>query len=167
MSSLDKTLLFEQLDNFQLQRHDFLNYFQVIKGYIQLGMPEKALEYLDETMSGLTQQQLIYKVNQKTVIAILLGLFFRLRLKGVEMAIYFPEEMKKEKFWQERWQEEYAEPFYGYTKECSDSLPEEIDPEDLLAEVHLLSTFQGFSCEFRLLQHGEIYFQGVFDSDKC
>jgi len=164
MFTIDKVLLFEQLDNYQLQRHDFLNYFQVIKGYLQLGMPEKALEYLDETVAGLFQQQQIYKIGQKTLISILLGLFFRLRIKGIEMVLIFPTEMKEEEFWSERWQEEYAEQFYGYTKDCSSSIPQEMDPENLSAEVELLTVAQGFGCEFRLLNRGNLSFQSNFST---
>jgi hypothetical protein len=164
--SLEKTLLFEQLDNFQLQRHDFLNYFQVIKGYIQLNMPDKALEYLDETTAGLAQQQLIHKISQKTLIAILLSLFFRLRLKGVEMKIKIPQEMREQKYWQERWREEYAEQFYGYTKDCANSLPEDIDPTGLLAEVELLADLQGFGCGFRLYHQDELIFSSKFQSGR-
>ncbi|NLM22392.1 MAG: histidine kinase [Peptococcaceae bacterium] len=156
MLSFEKTLLFKQIDNFQLQRHDFLNYFQVIKGYIQLNMPEKALEYLDQTIAELVPQQLIYKINQKIMIAILLGLFFDLRLKGIEMAIEIPQEMREEEYWQTGWKEEYAERFYGYTKECLALIPEEIDPGALLVEIRLLTAPQGFGCEFRLLKEGKI-----------
>jgi hypothetical protein len=156
MFTFEKTLLYKQIDNFQLQRHDFLNYFQVIKGYIQLNMPEKALDYLDQTIAELVPQQLIYKVNQKVMIAILLGLFFDLRLKGVEMAIEIPQEMREEEYWQTRWQEEYAEQFYGYTKECLDSIPEDIDPGALLVEFQLLTAPQGFGCEFRLFKESEL-----------
>ena len=150
MDNLDKKLLYEQIDYFQLQRHDFLNYFQVIKGYIQLNMPEKALDYLDQTITELVPQQLIYKISQKTLIAILLGLFFRLRMKGVNMSIDIPQEMREDEYWQNNWQEEYAEQFYGYTKECLNSLPEEIDHSELLAEVELTALPHGFGCEFRV-----------------
>ncbi len=111
MSSFDKTLLHEQLECYQIQRHDFLNNFQVIRGYLQLNMPEKALEYIDEAIVELLPQQEIYKVGQKTLLAILLGWFFGLRLKGVEMIFRFSPEMKSESFWEKRWKEEYAQDF--------------------------------------------------------
>lgn len=162
MSDFDKQLLFDQLDNYQIQRHDFLNNFQVIRGYLQLNMPDKALEYIDEELVSLLPQQQIYKISQRSILAILLGLFFRLRLKGVEMVITFPPEMKKEEFWQEIWQEEYAQQFYGYTKECSEHIPEGIDPEDLLVEIKLDFAPNGFACEFRLLNQGELYLHKNF-----
>lgn len=165
MSGLEKTLLYEQLENFQIQRHDFLNNFQVIRGYLQLNMPEKALEYIDEAIVGLWPQQEIFKIGQKSMLAILLGWFFRLRLQGVEMAILIPPEMKEEEYWLERWREEYARQFYGYTKECSSIIPQEDAPEDLLAEIGLNSAPGGFACEFKLLKQGDIYIQNDFSTE--
>lgn len=157
MSSFEKTLLYEQLENYQLQRHDFLNNFQVIRGYLQLNMPDKALAYIDETIAGLAPQQEIYKVGNKDLLAILLGWFFGLRLKGVEMAVIFPPQMKQDAFWQERWQEEYALQFYGYTKECVELIPEDENPEDLKAEIFLTAVSDGFNCVFRILKQGETF----------
>ncbi len=157
MTDFAKTLLNEQLDHYQIQRHDFLNNFQVIRGYLQLNMPEKALRYIDEAIAALLPQQEIYKVGNKDMLAILLGWFFGLRLKGVEMTIDFPPEIKQEAFWQEFWNEEYALQFYGYTKECVNLIPLEENPEDLLAEIHLLSAPRGLRCEFKLLNRGKVY----------
>lgn len=164
MSNFERDLLYEQLGNFQIQRHDFLNSFQVIRGYLQLNMPEKALEYIDEALVGLLPQQEIYKIGQKSLLSILLGLFFGLRLKGVEMTINFPPELKSEGYWQERWQKEYAQQFYGYTKECLRTIPHEKDPDDLLAEIVLNPAQKGFTCKFVLLDNGEQYLQREFST---
>jgi hypothetical protein len=166
MSDFDKQLLNDQLDNYQIQRHDFLNNFQVIRGYLQLNMPEKALEYIDEELVGILPQQEIYMIGQKSLLAMLLGLFFKLRLKGVEMVMSFPPEMKKEEFWQDNWQEEYAQRFYGYTIECLSKIPLVKDPEDLLVELGLHYALGGFACEFRLLNQGELYLQNDFSTRK-
>ena len=32
----------------RLQRHDFINHFQVIHGFLQLGKTQKALEYIED-----------------------------------------------------------------------------------------------------------------------
>lgn len=32
----------------RLQRHDFINHIQVIHGFLQLGKPQRALEYIEE-----------------------------------------------------------------------------------------------------------------------
>jgi hypothetical protein len=162
MFNLDKILLAEQLANFQIQRHDFLNSFQVIRGYLQMNMPERALEYLDEIIVELLPQQEIYKLGQKTLLAILLSWYFSLRLRGVEMAVDFPPEMKAEEFWQGRWQEEYAGEFYGYTKECAASIPANEDPEDLLARISLEAFPDGFQCKFRVIKIEEILLEKSF-----
>ncbi|NLB17385.1 MAG: hypothetical protein GX825_01295 [Syntrophomonadaceae bacterium] len=37
------------------QRHDFANYLQVIKGYLEIDMPQRALEYLNSTSLELQE----------------------------------------------------------------------------------------------------------------
>jgi hypothetical protein len=164
MSSLDRKLLNEQLDNYQIQRHDFLNNFQVIRGYLQLNMPDKAVEYIDETLLELLPQQEVYKIGQKTMQAILLSMFFGLRLLGVKMVLSFSPEMKEGEFWLERWREEYAQQFYGYTKECLSLVAEEGHSDEMLAEIHLNSLSDGFACEFKLYNQGEIYLRNNFNA---
>lgn len=164
MSSIEKTLLTQQLENYQLQRHDFLNNFQVIRGYLQLSMPNKAIEYIDETLLELVPQQEIFKVGQKSMLAILLGWFFELRLHGIKMGIKFSPELKEEEFWLGIWKEEYAQQFYGYTKECSSIIPQEEDPENLLAEIGLQPVPDGFVCNFKLLKQGNLYIQKDFST---
>lgn len=155
MSSLNQKLLFEQLENFQVQRHDFLNNFQVIRGYLQLNMPEKAMGYIDEVLDSLHCQQEVYKVGQKTLRAILLSWYFDLRMKGVSMEIAFPSEMKLDEFWEKHWQEEYALQLYGYTKECSSLIPLDQDPDKLLAEIEFHRHGEGFQCMFILYNEEE------------
>ncbi len=162
MSSLDKKLLFEQLENYQIQRHDFLNNFQVIRGYLQLKMPEKALGYIDEALDGLHAQQEIYKISQKTMRAILLSWYFELRLKGVPMEITFPPEMQQDEFWENQWQEEYAEQLYGYTKECSALIPLDQDPDKLLAEIEFHRHGESFQCLFVLYNEEQRYADKIY-----
>lgn len=150
MSDLEKKLLEEQLDWFQVQRHDFLNNFQVIRGYLQLGMAEKAIEYMDEIDKEIEPQQKIYRIAHKTLRALLLGWFFEFRLKGIGIKITIPEEMTNTAFGAEHWQEEYGERFYGYTKACLEEVPFEADPEELTAEIVLQTSSGGFACEFSL-----------------
>lgn len=164
MNNINEKLLFDQLENYQIQRHDFLNYFQVIKGYLQLNMPEKALKYMDEVLEELTPQQEIYKVGQKTLMGILLGWFFKLRMKGIKMVITFPPEIKKEEFWVDHWQEEYGSRFYGYTKECSNIIQLD-DLEEWLAKIEIGPASEGFSCDFKLLKKGNLNQHQVFSTD--
>ena len=162
MSGLDRELLFRQLENYQIQRHDFLNIFQVIRGYLQLGMPQKAMEYIDEAIDGLHSQQELYKINQKNLQAILLSWYFDLRLKGIKMEITFPQEMIMSQFWERNWQEEYAEQFYGYTKECSAEIRLDEDPENMLADIELHTVEGGFQCIFALYDKDEELIHKVF-----
>lgn len=43
------------------QRHDYANHMQVIKGYLELGMPERALEYVDSVVRELAQESNLYR----------------------------------------------------------------------------------------------------------
>lgn len=165
MSGFDKELMIRQLDNYQIQRHDFLNYFQVIRGYLQLNMPEKALVYLDEAIIGLRPQQEIQKIGQKTLLVILLSWYLDLKLCALETEIAFPPEMNEEEYWLCRWREEYAVEFYRYTKDCLNSIPKEKDPEDIMIKIELLSASNGFSCEFRLFKQEVLTFCHVFKTE--
>ncbi|NLO97385.1 MAG: hypothetical protein GX091_04875, partial [Peptococcaceae bacterium] len=57
---------------------------------------------------------------------------------------------------------EYAEQIYGYTKECLNSLPEEIDHSELLAEVELTALPHGFGCEFRVWQEDKLLCKKIY-----
>ena len=37
----------------KLQRHDFLNHIQVIQGFLQLGKPDKALNYIEKIIEDI------------------------------------------------------------------------------------------------------------------
>ena len=162
MPRLDRELLHRQLENYQIQRHDFLNNFQVIRGYLQLEMPQKAMEYIDEVIDGLHYQQQIYKISHKSMQAILICLFFDIRLKGVLMELSFSPEMQEDGFWEKHWQEEYAQQFYGYTKECSSLIPIDEDPDNLLVKIELHTYGESFQCGFVLYNEEEICVHKVF-----
>jgi len=117
-SSLEQTLLAEQLDHYRLQRHDFLNHWQVIMGYLQLGKVDRALLYMQEGVCGLEAEQNIGQIPQEIVGAILLGFVIELRKEGLWVEVQLDSALKKNDFWQDFWQEEYGEVLYGYTKEC-------------------------------------------------
>ena len=42
------------------QRHDYANHLQVIKGYLELGMPERALEYVDSVAGELARESHLF-----------------------------------------------------------------------------------------------------------
>lgn len=115
---LERLLLKDQLDYYRLQRHDFLNHWQVIMGYLQLGKADKALSYMREGMSGLEAEQEIGQIPQETVAAILLSFVISLRKEGIKVEVKLKASMKETNFWEEFWQEEYGQALYGYTREC-------------------------------------------------
>jgi len=118
MSEVEHVLLSELLQWYSLQRHDYLNHWQVIMGNLQLRQPEKALAYMRETVAVQEQEQKIAHIQEPALAAILLGLMIGFRQEGIPATLNFPEEMKREDFWREHWREEYLEGLYGYTKEC-------------------------------------------------
>ncbi len=42
------------------RRHDYANHLQVIKGYMELEMPERAMEYLDSAARELAQESRLF-----------------------------------------------------------------------------------------------------------
>jgi hypothetical protein len=70
--------------------------------------------------------------------------------------------MKEEAFWKERWNEEYAQEFYGYTKDCLDLIPQDENPDELTAEIYLQTVPQGFSSAFKLRNQENVHVEKVF-----
>lgn len=146
MSEVEHVLLSELLEWYHLQRHDFLNHWQVITGKLQLRQLEKALTYMGETLLIQKQEQKIVMLREPVLMAILLGLLVGFRQAGVKVSFAFPEQMKNEDYWRDHWREEYAEEFYGYTKECLNTLKES-KLLDGTAEVYLFEEPGGLSCQ--------------------
>lgn len=118
MPDIEQILLNEQLRWYQLQRHDFLNHWQVIMGYVQMNMGERAIRYMKEGLEGLETEKKLAQIPHDVVAAILLGMVIRLRQERMAVDVSFPEEMKLDTYWQENWRQEYGEALYGYTMEC-------------------------------------------------
>jgi sensor histidine kinase regulating citrate/malate metabolism len=74
------------------QRHDFLNDLQVIRGYIQLGRPERALAHIDETLEDLAPQHEISRIADGTLQALILCWYLDLRARGLTVAVQVAEE---------------------------------------------------------------------------
>lgn len=164
MADFDKELLHEQLKNFQIQRHDFLNYFQVIKGYLQLKMPDKALNYIDDVLEEIRPQQDIYRIGHQTLLGILLGWYFMLRLKGIKYTLKIPSEMRNEEFWKNHWHEAYAQSFSGYTKDCAD-MSVMLDPEGYVGVIKLETITGGFTCDYALYKDDKCVKQKSYSTD--
>ncbi len=155
MSQIIRILLAEQLNWYRLQRHDFLNHWQVIMGYLQLNNPNRALEYMHKALQGMQNEQMIGQIPEEIFGAILLGWVTRLRQAGINIAVSYPETMKEQSFWQDYWLEEYAEAFYGYTIECVESITVQSNElsQESCAEIILE---EGLSCNFRVLREGTL-----------
>ena len=151
MAEMERVLLSEMLQWYRLQRHDFLNHWQVIMGNLQLNHPEKALVYMREMLAGPQEEQKISQISQPGLAAVLLGFMIYLRQEGVKATLDFPEEMKQKEFWQDHWREEYTEALYGYTREWLDVSSRARKSESLEAEVYLYDEPGGFACQFILL----------------
>lgn len=156
-TEIEHILLSEMLQWYRLQRHDFFNHWQVIMGNLQLNRPEKALAYMREMLTGPQEEQKISHIYQVELAAVLLGFVVRLRQEGIKAALEFPGDMIQKHFWQDHWQEEYAEALYGYTREClaEVSLLKESEPVYLDAELYLYEEPEGFSCQFIVLSEEE------------
>lgn len=90
MSALDDKILVDYLINaHRVQRHDFLNYFQVISGYLQLGKPERAQEFMSNTSAKLVELGKISRLNYPALIAVILNTLGQLGLdsEGVNVKI--------------------------------------------------------------------------------
>ncbi len=117
-SSLERTLLAEQLAHYRLQRHDFLNQWQVVMGYLQLDKGEQALSYMREGFKGFEAEQKIGQIPQEIVTASFLSLIIALGQQGIPLNVKCDDSLHSKEYWQEIWHEEYGEVVYGYTKEC-------------------------------------------------
>ncbi|AGA70437.1 hypothetical protein Desdi_3032 [Desulfitobacterium dichloroeliminans LMG P-21439] len=158
-SSLERTLLAEQLDHYRLQRHDFLNHWQVIMGYLQLGKADRALLYMQEGVKGLEVEQQIGQIPQDIVVASLLGLVIALRKEGLWVDVQLESSLKKEEFWQGFWQKEYGEALFGYTKECLAAiLKSHRGLEDPVIEIDLCST-ESFGCRIALFDDERVIWE--------
>lgn len=151
MEGLLHKLLAEQLGHYRLQRHDFLNHCQVVRGYLQLNMPDKALSYLTEGLENMEAEQQIGQVPQPLVGAILLGLVVGLKKEGIGVEVKLGAELKRQEFWEKKDVEEYGEAFYGYTKEC------------LEEAEHAVQTFDGAAWPADRCLKAAIVFQDGFE----
>jgi len=160
MSEVEHVLLAELLQWYSLQRHDFMNHWQVIMGNLQLNQPEKALAYMREMLAvGWEQEQRIAQIPEPGLAAILLGFMIRLRQEGVNATLDFPAEMKQELYWQDHWREDYVEALYGYTRECEAVSVRSMEPLRVLnSEVYLYDEPGGLSCQFILADEEDVLF---------
>lgn len=160
--SLERLLLKDQLDHYRLQRHDFLNHWQVIMGYLQLGKADKALSYMRVGINGLEAEQQVGQIPQETVAAILLSLVISLRKEEIPVEVELDNRMKEVNFWEEFWQEEYGQALYGYTRE---SLTDLFELRTGLREPCVLvqlKEIKHFTCYLRLWDGERVVWENQF-----
>ncbi|KGK91360.1 histidine kinase [Desulfosporosinus sp. HMP52] len=150
MSEVEQVLLSEMLYWYRLQRHDFLNHWQVIMGNLQLNRPSEALTYMQQSVPISPEEQKIAQITEPSVGAILLGFIIRLEQAKVDTTIDFPSEMKEKDFWKDHWREEYAGGLYGYTTECMANVIQSSGVKGLTAEIYLFDEPRGLTCQFML-----------------
>lgn len=158
MSEVEHVLLSELLQWYSLQRHDFMNHWQVIMGNLQLGHPEKALAYMRGTVAAQEQEQKIALIHEPALAAILLGLIIGLQQQGISTTLDFPEGMKKENYWRDHWREEYVEGLYGHTRECLRLSSQSRLLANVTAEVYLFDEPGGLACQVILADEENVLF---------
>jgi hypothetical protein len=62
------------VDLMRMQRHDFMNYLQVVYGYIQINKPKEAVEYIKCVNNKMTMLSKIYNIDC-SVLSVLLNDF--------------------------------------------------------------------------------------------
>lgn len=163
---LERMLLKDQLSHYRLQRHDFLNHWQVIMGYLQLGKADKALSYMREGINGLEAEQIIGQIPQEIVAAVLLNFIISLRKEEIPVEVEMDTAMKDENFWEEFWREEYGQALYGYTKE---SLTDLFEQRKELKEPYVLLQLKGqeaFLCHIKLEDGERMVWENHFELNR-
>lgn len=83
------------------QKHDFLNYLQVISGFIQLGKKDEALKYLRESIVEINRDGVVTKLRDSQLAFQLLLLSQRAKANGVEWEISVSQEVQQAQFTQQ------------------------------------------------------------------
>ncbi len=83
--------LAQLLDLYRLQRHDFLNHFQVAMGYIQLGKGQAALDYLRQAAEQAVQMAPLAQARPPEMALELLELARRCAEHDVVFAVNLPQ----------------------------------------------------------------------------
>lgn len=67
------------------QRHDYANHIQVIKGYMELGMPERALEYVDSVVQELARESYLFHATPPEIAVKLYEMLLWARDRGIRL----------------------------------------------------------------------------------
>jgi hypothetical protein len=83
----------QYLAHFRAQRHNFINDFQVVYGYIQLGRPEKALEYIKQSSRKSQEVGGLLRLSSPELSALFLHILAEAELKEIEVEFEFLEDL--------------------------------------------------------------------------
>lgn len=79
----------EAIDLLRLQKHDFLNYIQIISGYLQLGNVEKATAYVQKATEEIDRSSSITRIaNPALGINLLLHVYKVYQRSGIAINLY-------------------------------------------------------------------------------
>lgn len=83
------------LEAHSLQRHDFMNVLQIIKGYLQLGKPDKAQEYITKVVQPLQECSRFAKLELPYLQGFLLS-FYMMNLDKTKLLNFYLEDSLKD-----------------------------------------------------------------------
>jgi hypothetical protein len=146
-------LFSRQADIFRLRRHDFLNQLQLMRAYLQMNKPAKALACIDDAIASLGAEQEISRLADRVMQGIMFHWYYDLIEAGVETQILTPAVFQEEEFWRAK-PPGYTTAFYEFTRRVSRSLPV-APPATLDADIRFEPVGADFSCCFRLYRGGE------------
>ncbi|MDI3312655.1 MAG: Spo0B domain-containing protein, partial [Thermoanaerobacterium sp.] len=64
MSVLDDE---EMIRIYRQQRHDFLNYIQIILGYLQIDQKDRAIDYIHKIINEINEERSIFLLNTQSI----------------------------------------------------------------------------------------------------
>lgn len=76
------------VDLMRMQRHDFMNYLQVVYGYIQVNRPKEAVEYIKGINNQMIMLSKIYNINCNILSVLLNDFVFQCTKYSIETEFY-------------------------------------------------------------------------------
>jgi hypothetical protein len=76
------------IDQMRIQRHDFMNYLQVIYGYIQIGKPQEVVSYIKNINNKMAVLGNVFNLDNPEIALILQEFFANCSKNGIEFEFY-------------------------------------------------------------------------------
>jgi hypothetical protein len=157
MSETEREMFLRQAEFLRRQRHDYLNGLQVIRGYIQLGKPERAFAYIEEASAAFAPQQEISRIAEERLQALTLYLYLDLKARGLVVSVRVAEEFRCSP--PALGDSERASAFCAFVHACGAEVEGGVfacGENHGSATIELVSGSKGFVCRFSLYQKGEL-----------